>query len=668
MITLGANTVGIGLVLRLRDQFSANANRINNQFQRLYGNAQRATKQNLSAARQVGVVMALMGIGAVRAFSGAVDTAAEFNYTLKGVQAVTKATTAEMKLLHDQSIAVALQSKYTARDVASAAEYLSKAGFEMPDIRASLKGVADLGAAADVAIGGKEGAAGIMANILNTFGLRASAAADVADVMSRAAVKSSVDLLDLAESIKYAGSVATMLKVPFTDINAMLAVMGNRGMRGSMAGVGLANMLQYLSKAVGAFRTRRQADALKMIGLDPKALVDARGNLKPMIEILDLFRQTMGKMATTQQVSILEGLMNIRGARAFVPLFQDTKIGLGFAKMLEDLRKNSHGASAEMAKMRMDTLKGDMMVLSDTWDAFKISVGETLEPIVRFGARFVTKVLGGIIKFASTPIGKTIVVLAAGLAVAAAIGGTLLVTFTSIKLLTFASAVSFANMGRALALAWNSGNAAALRYLTTVNGVMMAGKGRWRDPITGRFAKAPIAGAATGAASNPGIFGTIVSYLTSAFKTLGPLARGVAGGFGAILGAFTIAFGIKNIVKGVLFGLGYLMHGLIAAAKMIWHIASMQWWKLDDDAADFTKGVNTMAKSLKFGKSPIESWTPKPKEGFENSIGLKEKLEQFAKQKRPSQPAVVKMDGKKVGEVIMDSQRDDLNSLLKVRN
>ena len=674
MITLGANTVGIGLVLRLRDQFTANAQRINNQFTKLYGNAARAHKQNLVAARQVAFVMGLVGFGAVRAFGNAVDTAAEFNYTLKGVQAVTRATAKDMKLLHDQAIAVGMTSKFTAKEVASAAEYLAKAGFEMPDIRKALPGVANLGAAADVAIGGKEGAAGILANILNTFGLRAEATGRVSDIMSRAAVKSSVDLLDLAESIKYAGSVATTLKLPFEDVNAMLAVMGNRGMRGSMAGVGLSNMLMYLSKAVGAFRTKRQSSALKMIGIDPQELIDAQGNLLPMIKILDIFRAKMGKMATTQQVSILEGLMNIRGARAFVPLFQDTEIGMSFSEMLKDLQTNATGAAEQMSKMRMDTLKGDMMILSDTWDAFKISIGETLEPIVRFGAKFATKVLGGIIKFASTPFGKTLVVIAAGLSLVVAIGGSLLVAFTSIKLLTIASTVSFANMGRSLAWAWNSGTAAALRYMTTARAATLSsvgGKGmRWRD-AAGRFTKAPVGGAAGGSMITRmlGGLGRVGSYATTILGRFGSVLKLVTGTVGLFVTAMVMMVGFKNIIKGVVWGLGFLMHTIIWAAKTIWAGITLDWGSFGRIGEEYSQGLSNMSKGLGFEAMPIEKIGRKDyKESpYENTIGLRERMEALSKE-RKIKPTAVNMDGKKVGAVIWEEEKNSLAKLLEYKN
>lgn len=678
MIALGSNTVGIGLVVKLRDQFSANANHISNQFNQMYGNANRAMKQNLVAARQVGMGMMLIGAGGTMAFANATNAAAEFNYTLTGVKAATNATTEQMKMLHDQAIKVGMQSKFTAMEVASAMEYLSKAGFEIPDVSASIDAVAALGAAADMMIGGKEGAAGVMANILNTFGLAASKAPRVADIMARAAVKSSIDIADLAESIKYSGSVATMLKVPFEDLTSMIAVLGNAGIRGSMAGVGLANMMMYLSKAVNQFRTKRQADALTALGLHPSQLIDAQGNLKPMLDIVNEFRKSMSHLSTTKQVSVLEGLMNIRGARAFVPLFRKSEIGMTLPEMLADVRDNATGAAKAMANMRMDTLKGDMMILADTWNAFKIEVGETLEPIVRAGVKFMTKVVGGLIKFAKTPIGKPLLVVAAGLSVALAIGGALIVTMTSISLLTIASTVSFANMGKALVWAWNSATASALRYATAAQAANVVSTPWGLRGAGGRFVKGGQV-----AMTGLGFWGTIRSGFTRLMGAVGGLAgvvgwlgralKVVTGPIGWFVGLIQAMFGFKNIVKLLVMGLGSLLQAIMFIPDVIsgWINGEGIFGAFTYASNEFKRRNSEMAKALGFEKTPLENWISKPAGSGKQYVGdqnLEDRIMQgLAEIKaRKAGEAKVYLDSTQVGKVMFENELEE--ALWKARS
>lgn len=669
MISLGNNAVGIGLVIRLRDQFSANANRISNQFNQMYGNANRALKQNLVAARQVGFGMALIGGMGVRGFAKATAAAADFNYVLSGVRAATNASATQMRQLHDQALLVGTQSKFTANEVASAMEYLAKAGFEVPDIQKSIRGVADLGAAADTAIGGKEGAAGIMANILNTFGMKASQATMVADVMSRTAVKSSVDMLDLAESIKYSGSVATTLKIPFQDLNAMLGVLGNAGMRGSMAGVGLSNMLMYLSKAVGPFRTQRQADALQLLGIDPKQLLDAKGNLIPMIDLVDLFTRKMRNLSATQQVSTLEGLMNIRGARAFVPLMRKTEMGMTLPEMLEDLNKKAAGASKTMADMRMDTLKGDLMILADTWHAFKIEVGETLEPLVRIGAKLITKILNGVIAFARHPLGKPIIIMAAALSVAVAVGGALIVALTTIRLMTMVNSVSFANMGRSLVWAWNSGTAAALRYGTVAKGVNMVSTPfgpRFRG-AGGRFVRG--GGAAV---ASTGFFGGIragfgrvmqaIGGFSGALTWVGRLLKGVGGAVVGFISIIGYVAGFKNILKLLGYALGSFLQSIMFIVDFVANIGEGPIDAFGIAKERFQKRNALLRQSMlgTMGKSDLQEATESSMKAMQNkpTIGGEQQrkdMEAAALKYKEKQKAAIYLDSVKVGEAFADN-------------
>jgi TP901 family phage tail tape measure protein len=678
MFVLGTNTVGIGLVVKLRDNFTANANRVSGSFQKLYGNAQRVLKANLVAARQVGLGMTIAGLAGIKAFAGAVDVAAEFNYTLKGVQAVTNATTRDMKSLHDMTLEVGMSSKFTAQQVAAAEEFLAKSGFRIRDIKEAIKGVTEFGAAGDLNIEGKEGAAGIMANVLNTWGFAANQSSKIADIMTESANKSSIDIVDMAEAIKYVGGAATTLKIPFEDISSMIAVLGNRGMRGSMAGVGLANMMLYLSKAVGVFRTQRQSDALKMLGLNPQELMDAKGNLLPMIQVVDKFRESLSRMSTTKQLSILEGLMNIRGARAFIPLFRDTKIGLGFADMLAHIRDNSAGAAKRMADMKMDTLKGDVMVLSDTWDAFRVTIGETLEPIVRFGVKFITSVLQPIIRFAKTPFGKAITVVAAGLSILVGIGGAMIVGLTTVRLLTMSNTVTGTNMGRALAWAWNTANAAALRYITTARGAMLTNVGggtRWRDIKTGRFIKGPAAAGASG-----GIWNGMKSLLSKFGGSLGGITR-LFGGlfkvgsrfFGLMAGAVAVLVtmvGFKNVIKGIIYAMGTFLQALMIIPDYLLGIPKHGILGSAAEAMKTFKSRNALLRgSLGFEETPIEQFTKnKNKDPYLNTRGLKERMDTMLLALPPPKPSNVTMDGKKVGSVIWEQNREDLQRLLEVKN
>lgn len=679
MINIGASTIGIGLTVKLNNQFSNQARQISNQFQNLYGNAQRIQAANLRQLRNMGIGMTIAGVAGTRALTSAYKVAADFDFTMRTIKVLTNASSKEFQQLEETITRLGTNSIYTIKDVASAVEYLVRQGFRADQALGALPGIVNLGAAAGgQPIGGKGGMADTMASIMHQFRLEATQSTRVANLLAKAANISSSDVSDIGQAMKYTAGQAHNMGYTIEQTVAMLATLSNAGLRGGVGGRSLNAMLSYLNRAASDFRTGRQTEAFKAIGLSISDIVDQTGRLKDPISIMEVFNQKLKSMTKVEQAGALSALFMMRGERSMFPLLErSAKVGYDFAGTYQEVMKNSAGYAAKISDYLMTGSKGTLMRLEDTFYAFKTRIGQILQPIIEPILSKVISFMQNLIDFSKTPLGKGVIILGAGLVVATAAAGALLTVFASVKLITLAGTVTAATLGKTLAWAWNSAAAAATRYALVARGVSWVGPGGVAA-IKGMkgFQKVGNTGGATGM---PGFFGTVPGAgkaggaIGNATKALGPFARvirlvtGPIGFIAAVLGGL---FGFKNVIKSVVWGLGLLLNSVIFAGEALIALADGPGGiTLKQAKSNFKQRQANITKSLGFDKSGLlnstfsEENTRKTLEGDELLSELRNQAKE-ARNKKLAIQGVVNIDGKKVGAIM--EERANLQSLLSV--
>jgi len=669
--------MGIGLALSLHNRFSANARQATRDMNLMHSNARRVAQDNLRMARRVGVGMTVVGYGMARGLANATKTSSEFNYLMRGTQAVVGATGAELKDLSATALRVSQSTIFTARQVGGAMEYMGRAGFKTGDIYKTIDAVTALGAATDTAINGKGGAADMMTNMMTAFGMGASSSIRMADVLTKTTTRSNVNVQGLHEALKYLGSAASDVKLPFEDAAAAIGVLGSAGIPGSIAGRGLSQMLTQLAKVVGPFRTQKQTDILQSIGLHPNMLKDAKGEFIPLVDMLSVFQNKLGGLASPDRLSVLTGLFNVRGARSFTPLLRATELGYNLSDLLSIVRDKSAGAAMQISKLRLDSLKGDTLIMTSAWEAFKIQVGNALEPMLRTVVPMLTNIINKATAFIKTPWGKPFVILAAGIAAVLLIGGPLLVLFTSIKLMALASTVSFASMGKTLTWAWNSSAAAATRYAAVAQGASWIGPGGQfaRKGVKGFQSAATAASGASMMGGGKGIMGFIrgLSFASLRLGILGRALGVITGPVGMIITVIGALVGFKTMLKLVGYGLGTLLQGIFYMYDRT--VGFMKGdFKGKTANANYNRRQAILKKSLGWdsvGGDGLLS-NMKPKTSGKGAIGHDAKWADFLASRASKESdqkfaaASVNLDGKKVGEIIMTQQEESLSDMLSM--
>lgn len=310
-----------------------------------------------------------------------VETAADFEQSMANVKAISQATGDEFESLRKQALDLGATTKFTAAQVADGSALLAQAGFKTKDILAAMPGVLSLAAAGQVDLATT---ADVTASALNGFGLEATEAARVADVLAKSSIDTNADVTDLAYSLKYVAPVAANMGVSIEEAVAAIGELSNAGIKGEMAGTQLRAILLALASP-----SKDAAFYMERLGVSIK---DSAGNIKPLSTIVGDLQKSFTKLTQAQQADVSATLVGREAASGFLTLIAQGKDTLDeYTTSLQ----NAGGTAQEVADTQMDTLKGATLELQAALEAAGIAVGDKLAPAVRKMAEFITGLLQG---------------------------------------------------------------------------------------------------------------------------------------------------------------------------------------------------------------------------------------------------------------------------------
>lgn len=320
-----------------------------------------------------GGTMAMAGAGAAGYAGGRfLAPAIGFDEEMSRVQALTRLNKGDSQLagLREQAKKLGAETAFTTRDAASGQAFLAMAGFTPEAIRAALPGVLNMALAGGMELGES---ADISSNILSQFHLDPKEMDRVSDVLTAAFTRTNTDLLNIGEAMKYAGTGMAGLGVDVERTTAMIGVMANVGLRGSIAGTGLQTTFSRLAAPTGKAKA-----ALKELGV---TVADATGKMRPAEVVLSDIFKSIKKYGDTDQLSFFKDIAGEEAAKSFQALVMSAGSG-DLQKLLADLR-GSQGEALKAAKVMADNLSGDLKNLDSAWEGFRIQVEETTDGPLR---------------------------------------------------------------------------------------------------------------------------------------------------------------------------------------------------------------------------------------------------------------------------------------------
>lgn len=241
-----------------------------------------ATKVLKKTERQFKTIGTNMSLALTAPLAGlatlAVREFSKFEVEMVKVGQKAQATGEELDSLKKSAIELGAKTQFSTAQAAEGMKELAASGFNTTQIIKAMPGVLGLASVAEIGVGE---AAKTTSTLLKQFSMKAEDAGMVSDVLAKAADLSAVSVADLAESFKYAGTNADMAGVPFKEVAAALAIMGNKGIAADTAGTNLRMGFARLLKP-----TKQVKDALSELNIPLSDLTNENGTLKSLPEIL----------------------------------------------------------------------------------------------------------------------------------------------------------------------------------------------------------------------------------------------------------------------------------------------------------------------------------------------------------------------------------------------
>lgn len=197
----------------------------------------------------------------------------------------------------------------------------------------------------------------------------------LSDVMIKAQSISNMDVNQLAEGYKIAGSQLSTFGLSVEEISTMFAVLANRGIKGTKAATGLSSIMANLTGKTG--QAKKALDEItEKTGIDVYAW-DKNGQYigieKHLGKLSRAFKKLKEMYGTEYGVDNLQLAQLLGGKHHFKSL---TKLLEGYQTgefdQVLSILKNSEGATAEMAKIANQS----------TWAQLKITISEVQEALL----------------------------------------------------------------------------------------------------------------------------------------------------------------------------------------------------------------------------------------------------------------------------------------------
>ncbi|MCM1525555.1 MAG: phage tail tape measure protein, partial [Ruminococcus sp.] len=316
------------------------------------------------------------------AAAAAVNVGTAYTSSMSQVAATMGITTAaeEYKTLSAAAKEMGATTKFSASQAADALNYLALAGYDAEQSVSALPTVLNLAAAGGIDLAY---ASDMVTDSMSALGLGMNEMEGFADRLAKTSQKSNTSVAQLGEAILTVGGTAKSLSGGVNELNTMLGVIADNGVKGAEGGTALRNVILSLSAP-----TDTAARAMANLGV---SAYDLNGNLRYLPDVFADFNTALGSLSESQKSQILSDIFNKVDLKTVNALLGTS------AERFDELAgyiADCGGAAAQMAETMSDNLEGDMLALQSALEGVGIAAFEKFESPMRSAVQAVTDILG----------------------------------------------------------------------------------------------------------------------------------------------------------------------------------------------------------------------------------------------------------------------------------
>lgn len=394
----------VAVILSAQDEMTrkitGTLDRVDQRMQRTAWQAQRIGRQMMGAGAAIGAGIALP-----------VRNAIDFERQMAKVGAIARADAEELSLLSAEARRLGGITDRSASEAGQAMEFLSMAGLTVEQQLRATEGVIQLAGSAAVDLGS---AADIATNILGGFRMEVGELSRVNDALVNTFTRSNVNIHELSESMKMVAPVAAGLGGQIEEVAAMVGLLGDVGIKGSMSGTALRAAYLRLAAPTAAAQ-----EVLKNLNVE---IEDADGNMRSMTSILADMADATKDMGNVARQAKLEQVFGQRAVGALSELLEQA----GSDEILRFTEQVSEsGAAARTYEQMLDNTHGGIKEMMSAAEALSITMGTQLLPELNRAIEGSINLIRTANEFAETnpEVAASIMKVTSGLALFLTVGG-----------------------------------------------------------------------------------------------------------------------------------------------------------------------------------------------------------------------------------------------------
>ena len=343
-------------------------------------------KANLISSAIINGVKALAN-GLKTLATAAVGVGSDFESGMSQVAATMGITTEEIAAgseefdkLQKAAKEAGATTQFSATQAAEALNYMALAGYDADKSIETLPTVLNLAAAGGMDLAT---ASDMVTDSMSALGDAAGTTEGFVDKMAKTSQKSNTSVQQLGEAILTVGGTAKNLAGGVVEMNTVLGIFADNGVKGAEGGTALRNVI--LSLTAPTDKAKKQMEAL---GLQ---VFDANGNMRPLNETFNDLNGILGTMTQGEQTEVLNSIFNKVDLKSVNALLANS--GERFDE-LSGYISDCDGAAADMAATMNDNLQGKVTILKSGLEGLGIAAYEKFKTPLTNAVENVTEVIG----------------------------------------------------------------------------------------------------------------------------------------------------------------------------------------------------------------------------------------------------------------------------------
>ena len=314
--------------------------------------------------------MATQALNALGQFVGdSIQTGMNFDAAMSQVAATMGTTVDQIQDLQEFAQEMGRTTAFSANQAAEALNYMALAGYSSEQAMQALPNVLNLAAAGSIDLAR---ASDMVTDAQSALGLSFDDLDGFVDQLAKTASTTNTSVEQLGDAVLTVGGTAKMMAGGTNELNQVLGLLADNGIKGSEGGTALRNVLLSLASPTDA-----ASKTLQALGV---SVFDAEGNMRSMQDVMGDLNAAMSDMTSEERTNAISSIFNKRDLKSVEALLGTT------AERWDEVASaidNAQGAAQAMADTQLDNLQGDVTMFQSALEGLQIELFHYVEPAMR---------------------------------------------------------------------------------------------------------------------------------------------------------------------------------------------------------------------------------------------------------------------------------------------